>query len=105
MVGRAVPVEHVEAEVGAGFALHRVRVVGAALRVVPLDRQVGSLQAVVVRFPGGRRACAGDVDGVERGIVVVATHLGHQSMHTGMTAPSLVDLQADHTSAVASTAS
>src|SRR3954471_4308230 len=69
--GCPVPGEHVEAEVGTGVSPHGVRMIRAPLSVVPLDEQPWTLQPVVVRCAGHRRASPGDVDGVEHAIVVV----------------------------------
>jgi hypothetical protein len=68
----AVRAEDVQPEVGRRIAPHRVRVVGPALRVVPLDQQPRALQPVVVRRARLRGTGPGQVHGVQRGRVGVA---------------------------------
>src|SRR4029453_11356983 len=77
MVCRAVAGEAIETEVRGGIAPHRVSMVGVALRVVPLDQKLGTLQPVVVRLARDSRSRPGEVDGVEYRLVVVAVEGGH----------------------------
>ena len=70
MVHGPVLGQHVQSEVRLGVAPDRVRMVRTALGVVPLDEQSWPLEPVVVRLPGFDRAGPGEMDLVERGIVV-----------------------------------
>jgi hypothetical protein len=67
----AVEGKDIVPEVARGVAPYRVRVVRAALGVVPFEEEVRALQPVVVGLSWLKRPGPGDVDGIE-GVAVVA---------------------------------